>query len=456
MDPSRFLTRTLRSIPQGEIATQILAASLAAVEPAAAVLRHLKMDGTTLTAGLKSYDLTRIDRIFLIAAGKAGVPMARAAVSVLGAKVNAGMVIVKDGYGSKDGELPLSIKVVEARHPIPDERGAAATREILAMVSQTTPDDLVLCLLSGGTSALLTSPASGISLSELQKLTDFLLRSGANIQEFNTLRKHLDTVKGGGLARAASPAQILSLILSDVVEDSLDVIASGPTTADASTYLQAARIVKYYQLDEVLPASILSRLQRGMQGEIPETLKPADPLFDRVENVLVGSNRLAAMAGMEAARHFGFNTRLLTAAMQGEARQAGWILAGIARDIAHGGFSMTRPACIIAGGETTVNVRGTGLGGRNLELALAAVSGMSGLNKVLLVSLATDGGDGPTDAAGAVVSGETLAYARGLHLSPMEHLTRNDSYPFFAALDDLIKTGPTQTNTNDLVFLFAF
>ncbi len=456
MDPSRFLTNTLRTIPQGDVAAQIMAASLAAVEPAAAVLRHLKMDGATLTAGPKSYDLTRINRILLIAAGKAGVPMARAAVSILGSKVTAGMVIVKDGYGSKDGELPSSIKVVEARHPIPDERGAAATRQILSMVSQTTPDDLVLCLLSGGTSALLTSPAPGISLPDLQKLTDYLLRSGANIQEFNTLRKHLDAVKGGGLARAAAPAQILSLILSDVVEDSLDVIASGPTTADASTYLQAARIVKYYQLDEVLPASILSRLQRGMQGEIPETLKPGDPIFDRVENVLVGSNRLAAMAGLEAARQFGFNTRLLTAAMQGEARQAGWILAGIARDISHGGFSMTRPACIVAGGETTVNVRGTGLGGRNLELALAAVSIMSGLPEVLLVSLATDGGDGPTDAAGAVVSGETLARARVLHLSPMEHLTRNDSYPFFAALDDLIKTGPTQTNTNDLVFLFAF
>ncbi len=456
MDPSRFLTKTLRTIPQGEVASQIMAASLAAVEPAAAVLRHLKIDGTTLTAGLKSYDLTRIDRIFLIAAGKAGVPMARAAVSILGSKVTAGMVIVKDGYGYKDGELPPSIKVIEARHPIPDERGAAATREILSMVSQTTPDDLVLCLLSGGTSALLTAPAPGISLTDLQKLTDFLLRSGANIQEFNTLRKHLDTVKGGGLAQAAAPAQILSLILSDVVEDSLDVIASGPTSADASTYLQAGRIVKYYQLDEVLPGSILSRLQRGMQREIPETLKPGDPLFERVENVLVGSNRLAALAGLEAARQFGFNTRLLTAAMQGEARQAGWILAGIARDIANGGFSMTRPACIIAGGETTVNVRGTGLGGRNLELALAAVSGMSGLQEVLLVSLATDGGDGPTDAAGAVVSGETLTRARDLHLSPMEHLARNDSYRFFAALDDLIKTGPTQTNTNDLVFLFAF
>lgn len=456
MDSSRFLTKTLREFPQGMVVTQILSAALAAVDPAAAVTRHLMLDGSTLTAGAKSYDLRQIDRIFIIGAGKAGVPMTRAAINILGGRVTAGTIIVKDGYGPQPGEFPSNIHIVEARHPVPDGRGTAATGEILSMLSQTTPDDLVLCLLSGGASALMTSPVSGVSLADLQETNEVLLRSGANIYEVNAVRKHLDTVKGGGLARAAAPAQTLSLILSDVVGDSLEVIASGPTAADSSTFSLGARIIDHYRLGESLPDSVIAHIQGGILGDNPETVKPGDSVMDRVDNVLVGSNRLAAQAGIKAAGRFGFNTRLLTTLIQTEARQAGWILAGIARDIALGHFSIDRPACLIAGGETTVSVSGDGLGGRNLELALAAVSGMSGLENMLLVSLATDGGDGPTDAAGAVVSGDTLTRAHSLNLSPMDYLVRNDSYPFFAALDDLIISGPTLTNTNDLVFLFAF
>lgn len=456
MDPSRFLTKTLRTIPQGELVCRIMAAALDAVEPAGAVSRTLSLDGNKLIAGSKVYDLQRIERIFIVGAGKAGVPMAQAAGEILGSRVTAGIIIVKDGYGLEAGMRLSGIKVVEARHPIPDERGVSATREVLTMLSQTTPADLVLCLLSGGASALLTAPAPGITLADLQSTTGLLLCSGANIHEVNALRKHMDTVKGGGLARAAAPAQILSLILSDVVGDQFDVIASGPTAPDDSTYSQALSIVRKYRLEEKLPSSVLSLFQRGEAGEIPETPKAGDLLFDHVEKVLVGGNLQAAMAGIDAAKQAGLATQLLTTNMQGEARHAGRILAGIAHDLAQGVYTISPPACIIVGGETTVIIRGNGIGGRNQELALSAVSRLSGVSNVLLAALTTDGGDGPTDAAGAVVNGDTLSRARAVGLSPAEDLARNNSYPFFAALDDLIKTGPTFTNTNDLVFIFAF
>ncbi len=456
MDPTRFLTKTLRAIPQGEGVCRILAAAIDAVEPAAAVARHLRLDGSILTAGVKQCDLARIGRVFIIGAGKAGAPMARAALEVLGSRVTAGIVIVREGYGLMPGERLDGIKVVEAGHPIPDERGIAATREILALLSGTRADDLVLCLLSGGASALLLAPAAGITLADIQATTRLLLHSGATIREVNALRKHVDTVKGGLLVRSAAPAQVLSLILLDVVGDTLDVIASGPTAPDDSTFSAAMEVVDNYWLEDRLPPSVLSCLRQGMAGIIPETPKSGDPLFEQVENVMVGSNLLAAQAGVAAARQAGFNTQLLTTGITGEARHAGRILAGIAHDLARGVYTLNAPACVIAGGETTVIVRGTGKGGRNQELALSAISRMSGLSQVLLVALDTDGSDGPTDAAGAVVSGETLARARALQMAPAEYLARNDAYSFFAELDDLIKTGPTQTNVNDLVFIFAF
>lgn len=456
MEPSRFLTKTLRASSQGEAITRILAAALEAVEPAGAVSRSMRLEGSSLNAGENRYDLRQIERIFLVSAGKAGVPMAKAALEVLGSRLTAGIVVVKDGYGLKAGERLRDIKCFEAGHPIPDDRGLSATREVLSMLAQTSPADLVICLLSGGASALLTSPAPGISLVDLQSLTNLLLRSGANIHEVNALRKHVDTIKGGGLARAAAPAQTLSLILSDVVGDQFDVIASGPTSPDDSTFPQAVNIVRKYRLEGKLPSSILDHLNDGLEGKIPETPESGDPLFNRVGNVLVGSNLQAALAGIEAAKQAGFNTQLLTNTMQGEARHAGRILAGIAHDLARGVYSIPKPACIVVGGETTVIVRGNGKGGRNQEVALAAISRLSGLPDVLLVTLASDGCDGPTDAAGAVVSGETLTRARTLEMSPAEYLARNDSYPFFSGLDDLLKIGPTQTNTNDLVFIFAF
>ncbi|MHB0987985.1 MAG: glycerate kinase type-2 family protein [Bellilinea sp.] len=450
------MTHTLNALPRGDDVYRVLDAALQAADPAAAVFRFLSRNGNQLTAGGRTYDLAGIRRVFLIGAGKAGAPMAQAAAQILDDRLTGGAVIVKDGYGLDEVRFPASLQIIEAGHPLPDERGAVATREILSLLSQADQSDLVLCLLSGGASALLTAPAAGITLIDLQQTVSVLLRSGADIGEINAVRKHLDGIKGGGLAQVAAPARVISFILSDVVGDSLDIIASGPTAPDPTTFEQALAVLHKYRLLEQLPPAIRLHLQRGAAGAATETLKPGDPLLEGVQNLLVGSNTMAAQAAADAASAAGFNTRVLTTTLQGEARLVGRLLAAAARDLAGGQSVLQRPACLIAGGETTVTIRGDGIGGRNQELALAAVEAMSGLPGTLLVTLATDGGDGPTDAAGAVVSGETLARARALGLSPAEHLTRNDAYRFFDRLGDLLKPGPTHTNVNDLVLLFAF
>ena len=453
---SRFQTFTLSSHPHRELVYQILEAALQAADPGAAVQRNLSIANDVLTAGDQHYNLTQVAHIYLVGAGKAGAPMALAAAAILGERLTAGLVIVKEGYEFRQASMLPQLKIVAAGHPLPDQRGVDATRELLSLVSHIAADDLVICLLSGGASTLLTAPAAGITLPDLRHLTSFLLHSGADIREINTLRKHLDTVKGGGLVRAAAPARVMSLILSDVIGDPLDIIASGPTAPDAGTFAQALTILQKYDLTPRVAPPILEHLEQGADGVVAETPKSGDPLFEQVQNLVIGSNQQAARGAAETAVRLGFNTRLLAAPLQGEARLVGRILAQAAHDLAGGSLSLPRPACIIAGGETTVTVRGGGLGGRNQELALAAVETMNGLADTLLITLATDGGDGPTDAAGALVSGESFSRARGLGLSPADHLARNDAYPFFDALGDLLKPGPTFTNVNDLVFLFAF
>ncbi|HWQ15006.1 MAG TPA: DUF4147 domain-containing protein, partial [Roseiflexaceae bacterium] len=348
-----------------------------------------------------------------------------------------------------------TFNVIEAGHPVPDERSVAAGRAVAALLAGATERDLVLVLISGGGSALLTLPVPGVALDDMQALTRALLASGASINEINALRKHLDRVKGGGLARMAHPATLAALALSDVVGSPLDVIASGPTVADTSTFADAWGVLERYGLADSAPGPILDHLRRGLAGAAPETPKPGDPALEGVQNVVVGSNAQAAAAALEAARAEGFHPLLLTTYLQGEAREIGRALAAVAREIAASGNPLPRPACLVAGGETTVTLRGAGRGGRNQELALAAAADLAGLEGVALVALATDGDDGPTDAAGAVATGETLARAQALGLDLANHLARNDAYPFFAALDDLLRPGPTHTNVNDLMFLFA-
>jgi hydroxypyruvate reductase len=463
MEPSRFFTETIQSSPWGAAVARILAAAIEAVDPEQAVYRWMRRReegagngaGDALQVGSRQYNLNEFRRVFLIGVGKAAAAMASAADQILRDRISGGLIVVKEGYAGT-GRFASPVAVIESGHPLPDERGVVGARRMIALLEDTRPDDLILCLISGGGSALLPAPPPGVTLADLQSLTAALLASGANISEINTLRKHLDRLKGGQLARLAAPAHLITLILSDVVGDPLDVIASGPTVPDPTTFADAREILDRYRLLSQVPAGILAHLERGRQGEIPENPGPDDPLFRNVDHFVIGNNLQAADAAVRQAGEEGFAALLLTTFLQGEARQAGRTLAAIARQVARTGQPVGHPACLVAGGETTVTLQGEGRGGRNQELALAAVTDLAGLPDVALVTLATDGGDGPTDAAGAVATGETLARARQAGLDPSDYLARNDSYHFFAALGDLLKPGPTMTNVNDLAFLFAF
>lgn len=298
-------------------------------------------------------------------------------------------------------------------------------------------------------------PPQGISLKNIQDTTASLLKCGATIYEINTIRKHLDDLKGGGLAKLLFPASVITFVLSDVVGDSLDMIASGPTVADPTTYEDAWAILNKYQILDQIPSEIRSHISLGMAKIIPETLKPADPILDKVKNIMVGNNTQTALAAIQAAKTIGFNTKLLTTSLHGEASQMGQSLSESALTLLTSPTHMLRPACLIAGGETTVTIKGSGKGGRNQELALGAVKSLSGGDQIILISLATDGGDGPTDAAGAVASNQTYSLGSAMGLYPLDYLDRNDSYHYFEPLGDLIKTGPTLTNVNDLVFIFG-
>jgi len=460
MKPEQFLTQTLQINPWGKSVTRILTTALNAVDPGKAVRNHLHKDKQILSIGNHKYNLNQIRRILIIGAGKAGYPMALAASKILGDHVNGGVIIIKEGYIPDISKHHVGqsskIEFIEAGHPLPDLRGVNGTKKIIKLISELNADDLVICLISGGGSALLTSPVPGVSLNDLQQMTQILLASGATIAEINTLRKHLDQVKGGKLARLAAPAKLSSLILSDVVGDPLDVIASGPTVPDSSTFQDAYQILHQYHLFDQVPVSIRKYLERGIRGEVGENPNSKNELFRNVTNIIIGSNQQAAEAALTQSLKEGMNGLLLTTFLQGEAREVGPILAGIVRQIAKSGHPLQRPACIITGGETTVTLLGDGLGGRNMEMALSAVTEIADLQDIAMITLATDGGDGPTDAAGAVVNGETLSRAKQLGLDAQEFLARNDSYHFFEALGDLLKPGPTLTNVNDLIFLFAF
>ncbi len=445
---------TLRTCPFAPAVENVLQVALEAVNPYSAVQRALSLQGNLLSINHYHVDLSSIRHIYAIAFGKAASPMLQACADILGSHLSQALLITKSGHVQQANAIP-QLDVYEAAHPIPDERSMNAAYAVRRLLDQTQPNDLVLFLISGGGSALLTCPTEGITLTDLQLLTDQLLKCGASIHQLNTLRKHLDEVKGGGLAAWAYPAHSVSLILSDVVGNPLDVIASGPTVADPTTFQDALNILSQFDLTDKIPPNILQHLRYGALEIIPETLKPNDPRLSAVHNFIIASNEHAARAACSQAQKEGFNSLLLTTYVQGEARYVGSFLAAIARQINFSDEPQSKPACIVIGGETTVTVRGDGLGGRNQELALGAVKELAGLKNTLLLTLATDGGDGPTEAAGAVISGDTLTRAKALSLNCEDFLQRNDSYHFFASLEDLIITGPTFTNVNDLAFLFV-
>jgi hydroxypyruvate reductase len=412
-------------------ALSIFRAAVAAAAPAAAVRRRLER-----------LDTSSYCNIYVVGAGKAGASMAAAAERVLGRRITGGLVNVKYGHVTKLRRIEWN----ECGHPVPDEQGVAGAERIAEIAEGARRDDLVLCLISGGASALLPLPAPPLSLEEKQEVTRLLLACGADIHEFNAVRKHLSRIKGGQLARLAWPATVEALLLSDVIGDDPGVIGSGPAAADASTFADVARIVDKYGMAERLPAAVKHRLELGQRGEIAETPKPGDPIFRRVRNTVIGSNRLALAAAARRARELGFRTLVLSSEIQGETREIARMHAAIAREIVRFAQPVRPPACILSGGETTVTLRGNGLGGRNQEFVLAAALEISGLPDTVVFSAGTDGTDGPTDAAGAIADGSTVSR----NPQCMAYLNANDSYHYFESLGDLVKTGPTLTNVMDI------
>ena len=415
-----------------------------AADPAQAVLRHVSLArnnvkaGHELLAGHRRYRLDKFRNIYVIGAGKASAEMAKAIERLLGKRITGGLINIKYGHAARLRRIELN----ECGHPIPDRNGELGAQRIAEIARQAGPDDLVLCLISGGASALLPSPAPPITLEEKQETTRLLLHCGANIHELNSVRKHISAVKGGRLAQLAWPATTLALILSDVIGDDLDVIGSGPTVPDRSTFADARAIFDKYGIAGRVPAAVSERLA----GSAPETPKPGDKIFEKVQNLIVGSNRLAVDAAAERAKLLGYRTLVLSTFIEGETRDVARMHAAIAKEIRATGRPVKPPACVISGGETTVTIRGTGLGGRNQEFALAAALDIAGLEDVVMLSAGTDGTDGPTDAAGAIADGSTIA--RGLDAAAF--LANNDSYHFFESIGDLIKTGPTGTNVADV------
>ena len=433
-------------------ALRVLHAALAAADPEEAVKRHLGLlPGGRLEAGGRIWELGRFRRVLAVGAGKATAPMARALEEILGERLDGGTIVVKDGHG-----LPLRrIAVREAAHPVPDGRGVQGTGEILDTLAACGAEDLVVALISGGASALLTAPVEGIGLEEKQETTRLLLACGATIHEMNAVRKHLSRAKGGGLARAAHPARVLTLVLSDVVGDDLDVIGSGPTVPDASRYADAVAILQRHGLWDRIPEAVRRHLAAGAAGDRPETPKPGDPLFAGSATVIVGSCLQALTAAAREAEAAGYRSLILSSKIEGEAREVARAFAAIGRECRDSGHPLAPPACILAGGETTVTLQGAGRGGRNQEMALAGAIALEGVPGVLFLCAGTDGTDGPTDVAGAVADGETAGRGRRLGLEPRDFLKRNDAYTFFDRLGDLIRTGPTRTNVMDVYLLLV-
>ena len=513
MKAELLMNEMLRTYARGKDLAEVMAAALDAVEPGDAVRRVLRSDGNDIFVIGREFKLKTAGRVFVVGAGKAGAPMTEAVADVLGECISAGVIVVKEGHLGAAAARIGAIELFEAGHPLPDARGIAAAERLAALVAKATADELLVVLISGGGSALLTLPEPGLSLADVQRLTHVLLACGATINEINALRKHCLRLAGGRLAQLAQPSQVVTLIISDVVGSPLDVIASGPTAPDSTTYADAWNVVERYGIESELPPSIINHLRRGLAGEISETPKCSAPFWEHVHNtiiadnataaeaaikaarargfdaqllttylegearevgrvaasiarelvrndverkhpvLIVAGNATAAEAALEAARARGFDAQLLTTYLEGEAREVGRVAASIARELVRTNVERKRPVLVVAGGETTVTLRGQGRGGRNQELALGAVEGLAGLDGALIATLATDGGDGPTDAAGAIVTGETLARARALNLEPRVFLRDNNAYDFFARLDALLRPGPTLTNVNDLLFI---
>ena len=439
-----------------DVVRDIFNAALEAADPGQAIRRNLAVDNGRLRSAGYAYDLDEFNRLLVVGGGKAAARMGRSVEDILGDRISGGLLVTQ-----RDHAIPLRrIALAEAAHPVPDEAGVRATREMAALLRGSDEKTFVLCLLSGGASALLVAPPPGVTLADKQTVTGLLLKAGAAIDELNAVRKHLSVVKGGRLAKIAFPATILTLILSDVIGDRLDVIASGPTAPDASTFAAAAAVLDTYGLWERLPSRAAAYLKRGLAGLEAETIKENDPCFTRAAHVLVGSLSLALDAAAAKARGYGLHTEIISRELQGEARVAARFLSERAlRSRAR--LTPGKRLCLLAGGETTVRVLGTGRGGRNQELALAFALEIAGVEGIELMSAGTDGTDGPTDAAGAIVDGKTVEEGKRVGMDAAAFLENNDSHSYFRELDARsghkrhIKTGPTGTNVMDIQIILV-
>lgn len=426
---------TISTEKQRKDALTCLLASITAVEPAKLV--------SASVADL----LAHVPAVRVAGIGKAAGAMAKGAHAVLGERLTGGVLIVPPMV---DVPAIPGVEVYRGGHPVPDENGVEGAHQVLRMAEGLSEDDVLLCLISGGGSALMTLPPEGVTLDEVRVTTDLLLRAGATIQELNCVRKHLDRLKGGRLARVTAPARAVALVLSDVCGDPLDVIASGPLSPDPTTFETAVHVLTAHDLWEQIPASVRHHLERGLEGEEEESPTDSDPVFGMVDVRVVGNNRLAAEATRREAERLGYRTLLLSTSIAGEAREVGRVLAAIGREVLASGEPLPPPCCLVAAGETTVTVKGDGRGGRNQELALGGALELQGERGIVLASLGTDGVDGPTDAAGAIVDGSTIQRALEQGLDPLDTLARNDAYSFLQALGELIVTGPTGTNVMDI------
>ncbi len=428
----------------------IFEAGIRAVDPFIAVKAVLKKDhkDLVLQAGQKELrcPLGQFKRIFVTGCGKACAPMVRAVEEILGDHITDGIVTVK--YGHIGTIVPRFVSLAEAGHPVPDNAGVASCRQALHMIGKATENDLVIALISGGGSALWAQPVASIRFTDKQKTNEILLGCGADIHEINCVRKHLSFVKGGQTASVAAPARVIVLTISDVIGDNLDAIASGPFAPDSSTFGDAINIVEKYKIFSALPQSVIEHLQSGIRGNIPDTPKACDPVFEKVTQVLCATNALAVAAAAQKAELLGYRSYVLPDPVSGEARKAAQMLVKKAMELKK---QSLQPVALIAGGETIVTLLDSkGKGGRNQEIALSAALELDGIKGMIAGSCGTDGNDGPTDAAGAIADGKTVARAQKLGLDCRQYLKRHDAYHFFHKLDDLIITGPTNTNVMDI------
>jgi len=434
----------------------IINQSLISVNPYYCVAEKVKIKENELFLLERKFDLNRIGDIYVIGVGKAVIPMAKALFDKIGNRITSGLLISKHLIHKERNGFEEKIQILFGGHPIPNRQSIESTKKLISFLMKVKRNDLIINLISGGGSALMVLPYEGITLADIKHLTNVLLKCGASIQEINTIRKHIDMIKGGGLARMTYPTRMETLILSDVLGDQISMIASGPTSIDETTYADAWRIIHKYKIENKIPKSITNHLINGMRGNIEETIKSGDEVMNKITNTIIGNLSTAITSAEKTAKKLGYNTVILSTKLIGEAREIGKVFGSILTNMVESDFLLKKPACVIAGGETTVTITGNGKGGRNQELALGAVGQIDNLHDCCLISLATDGEDGPTDAAGAFVTGRTKSIALEKGLDFEQYLADNDAYNFFKITGNLVKIGPTGTNVNDLLFLFAF